>query len=66
MVVNTGTAYQGGRHRERFEQALGRPLDVRAIVFTQSHQRGAGGELLERHMLGGQVDGLDPLEHIAL
>jgi alkyl sulfatase BDS1-like metallo-beta-lactamase superfamily hydrolase len=37
VVINTGTAAQGARHRERFEQALGRPLDIRAIIITQSH-----------------------------
>ena len=43
VVINTGTAYQGARHRERFEQLLGRRLDVRTIVFTQSHPDHIGG-----------------------
>jgi alkyl sulfatase BDS1-like metallo-beta-lactamase superfamily hydrolase len=37
VLVNTGDPDQAPRHRERFEELLGRPLDVRVIVFTQSH-----------------------------
>jgi alkyl sulfatase BDS1-like metallo-beta-lactamase superfamily hydrolase len=37
VLINTGDPDQAVRHRERFEQLLGRPLDVRTIVFTQSH-----------------------------
>jgi alkyl sulfatase BDS1-like metallo-beta-lactamase superfamily hydrolase len=43
VVINTGTAYQGPRHRERYEEALGRALRVRAIVLTQSHDDHFGG-----------------------
>jgi alkyl sulfatase BDS1-like metallo-beta-lactamase superfamily hydrolase len=43
LVINTGTTYQGARHRERFEQAIGRPLDVRTIVLSQSHPDHIGG-----------------------
>lgn len=43
VVINTGTPYQGVRTRERFEQLLGRPLEVRKIVFTQSHPDHIGG-----------------------
>lgn len=43
VVINTGTPYQGPRHRERFEQAVERPLQVRKVVFTQSHDDHIGG-----------------------
>ncbi len=43
VVINTGTLSQGPRHRERFEQLLGRPLDVKKIVLTQSHSDHIGG-----------------------
>lgn len=43
VVINTGFAYAGQRHRERYEQALGRTLDVRKIVFTQAYFEQIGG-----------------------
>lgn len=43
VVVNTGTKLEGDRHRERFEQLLGRPLRVAKIVFTQDHPDHVGG-----------------------
>jgi len=43
VVINTGTPYQGPRHRERFEQAVGRPLRVQKVIFTQSHPDHFGG-----------------------
>jgi alkyl sulfatase BDS1-like metallo-beta-lactamase superfamily hydrolase len=43
LVINTGTSFQGPRHRERFEQAIGRPLDVKVVVLTQSHPDHVGG-----------------------
>lgn len=43
VVINTGTSYQGLRTRERFEQLLGRELNVQHILFTQSHPDHIGG-----------------------
>jgi glyoxylase-like metal-dependent hydrolase (beta-lactamase superfamily II) len=43
VVINTGFASHGARHRERYEQLLGRPLDVRALVFTQAYYEQIGG-----------------------
>jgi glyoxylase-like metal-dependent hydrolase (beta-lactamase superfamily II) len=43
VLVNVGWSGEAPRHRERYERALGRPLDVRAMVFTQSHIDHCGG-----------------------
>jgi len=43
VVINTGFAYQGDRHRERFEKLLGRELKVRKILLTQCHPDLVGG-----------------------
>lgn len=43
VVINAGTAYQGARHRERYEALLERPLAVVKIVLTQSHPDHMGG-----------------------
>jgi len=43
VVINTTTAAQAPRAREKFEMLLGRPLKVVAIVFTQSHPDHIGG-----------------------
>jgi alkyl sulfatase BDS1-like metallo-beta-lactamase superfamily hydrolase len=43
VVINTGMPYQGARHRERYEELLGRSLVVRKMLFTQSHPDHMGG-----------------------
>src|ERR1700730_13317420 len=43
VVINTGFHYMGPRHRERYEQAVGRPLIVRKIILTQSYPEQVGG-----------------------
>ena len=43
VVINTTSAHQATRAREKFEQLLGRPLDVAEIIFTQSHPDHTGG-----------------------
>jgi glyoxylase-like metal-dependent hydrolase (beta-lactamase superfamily II) len=43
VVINTGFSFAGPRHRERYEEAVGRPLEVRKIVFTQGYQEQIGG-----------------------
>lgn len=43
VVINTGTPYQGDRYRERYEQLLGRSLDVKKILLTQNHFDHIGG-----------------------
>jgi len=43
VVINTGTAAQAPKVREKFERLLGRPLEVAKVVFTQSHPDHVGG-----------------------
>jgi alkyl sulfatase BDS1-like metallo-beta-lactamase superfamily hydrolase len=43
VAINTGAAYQGPRHRARFEALLGRPLAVRKVILTQYHADHVGG-----------------------
>jgi len=43
VVINTGTPAQGKIIRERMEEALGRPLKVAKVIFTQSHPDHIGG-----------------------
>ena len=43
VVINAGTAHQGARLREKFEELLGRPLRVAKLIFTQSHPDHTGG-----------------------
>ena len=43
IVINTGTPAQGKAIREKFEEALGRPLSIAKIIFTQSHPDHIGG-----------------------
>jgi len=43
IVLNSGTAGQGVAIRQKFETLLGRPLNVRKLIFTQSHPDHVGG-----------------------
>ena len=43
VVINTGTPAQGKIIRQRMEEALGRPLKVAKIIYTQSHPDHIGG-----------------------
>ena len=43
VVLNSGTAGQGTVIRQKFEALLGRPLNVRKLIFTQSHPDHIGG-----------------------
>ncbi|MGX9787759.1 alkyl sulfatase dimerization domain-containing protein [Mycobacterium sp. MMS18-G62] len=43
VIINTGTAQQAPRVREKFENLLGRSLRPSQIVFTQSHPDHIGG-----------------------
>jgi alkyl sulfatase BDS1-like metallo-beta-lactamase superfamily hydrolase len=56
VLVNTGQPDQAVRHRQRFEELLGRPLEVRKVIFTQSHPD---------HYSGWQVYGGEEIDTIA-
>lgn len=43
IVINSGTEQQGATIREKFEDLLGRTLDIRKFVFTQNHTDHIGG-----------------------
>lgn len=43
VVINAGTEQQGAGIRTKFEELLGRPLDIRKLVFTQNHTDHIGG-----------------------
>jgi alkyl sulfatase BDS1-like metallo-beta-lactamase superfamily hydrolase len=43
VVINTGTPFEGARIRERYEQLLGRPLNVHTIILTQFHSDHVSG-----------------------
>jgi len=43
VVINSGTEQQGTRIREKFEELLGRRLDIRKLIFTQNHTDHIGG-----------------------
>jgi len=43
VVLNSGTAAQGAAIRQKFEALLGRALNVRKLIFTQSHPDHVGG-----------------------
>jgi alkyl sulfatase BDS1-like metallo-beta-lactamase superfamily hydrolase len=43
VVLNTGTAAQGAAIRQKIEALLGRALNVRKLIFTQSHPDHVGG-----------------------
>lgn len=43
VLINSGTEQQGARIREKFEELLDRPLDIRKLVFTQNHTDHIGG-----------------------
>jgi alkyl sulfatase BDS1-like metallo-beta-lactamase superfamily hydrolase len=43
VVINTGMPDHAPRYRERFEQLLGRKLNVKKIIFTQDHVDQTGG-----------------------
>lgn len=43
VVINTGMPDHAPRYRERFEQLLGRKLNVKKLIFTQDHMDQTGG-----------------------
>jgi len=43
VVINSGAASQGAAIRNKFETLLGRALNVRNLIFTQSHPDHTGG-----------------------
>jgi len=43
VLINSGTTPQGKAIRDKFEALIGRPLDVRKLIFTQSHPDHIGG-----------------------
>lgn len=43
VIINAGMPYQGQHIRARYEELLGRPLNVRKMIFTQSHPDHMGG-----------------------
>ena len=57
VLINVGWSGEAARHRERYEQALGRELALQKIVFTQTHADHTGG----RHEFEGQ--GVETIAH---
>jgi alkyl sulfatase BDS1-like metallo-beta-lactamase superfamily hydrolase len=43
VVINTGMPHHARRYRERFEELLGRSLNVKKVIFTQDHMDQTGG-----------------------
>lgn len=65
VIINSGTEQQGPRIREKFEELLGRPLDVRKLIFTQNHTDHVGGwrafagprtEIIAQRLTGQLID----------
>ena len=59
VIINTTTAAQAPRAREKFEALLGRPLNPARIIFTQSHPDHTGGWQIfagpQTEMIGQQM-----------
>ena len=49
VVINTGFASHGARHRERYEQGLGRALDVRVVLVRGAVPGPNGGVVIIRN-----------------